>query len=210
MKLLSVNLGLPQIVHYNGESYRTGIYKSAVAGQVRLGRLKLAGDGQADLQAHGGAYQAVYCYPHEHYAYWAGELGRDDFPWGQFGENFTLSGMLESAVYVGSVYRIGTAVVQATQPRIPCFKLAHKMGIRGFAAAFLKANRPGFYLRVLEEGEVAAGDAIDLLEEDRAGMTVAAVHHLRHVDRANRDALRRAVTIEALSPDWRRAFEARL
>ncbi len=210
MKLLSVNIAAPREVHCRGRSYRSGIYKQAVAAPIWLGRLNLAGDGQADLKAHGGPYQAVYGYPHEHYAYWSAELKRDDFAYGQFGENFTLAGLLESAVYVGSIYRIGGAVVQVTQPRIPCFKLADKMGIRGFAKTFLKANRSGFYLRVLEEGEVAAGDVITLLHADAAGMSIADINHLLHFDKSDREAAKRALTIEALSPDWRRAVEALL
>jgi len=209
MKLLSVNIAAPREVH-GRRRYRTGIYKQAAAAPIWLGRLNLAGDGQADLKAHGGPYQAVYAYPYEHYAYWSAELRRDDFAYGQFGENFTLTGLLESDVDVGSIYRIGQAVVQVTQPRIPCFKLADKMGIPGFAKTFLQANRSGFYLRVLEEGEVAAGDAIALLQADAAGISIAAIHHLLHVDKSNRAAAQRALTIEALSPDWRRAIEALL
>ena len=210
VKLLSVNVSMPREITARAASYRSGIYKEAQSAPVRLGRLHLEGDGQADLKAHGGVNRAVYCYPYEHYAYWAGELGRDDFAYGQFGENLTTAGLLESAVCIGSVYRVGSAVIQVTQPRVPCFKLADKMGIPGFAKTFLRANRPGFYARVLEEGAVAAGDRIALLQEDAVGMSVAAVNHCRHFDRANRAAIERALCLTALSPEWRRAFEALL
>ena len=116
-----------------------------VAGPVSLKRLNLAGDGQGDLKNHGGEYQAVYCYPHEHYAYWATELARDDFAFGQFGENFTTQGLLENEVCIGDTFRIGEAIVQVTQPRVPCYKLADKLGIPGFDKTFLRANRSGFY-----------------------------------------------------------------
>ena len=114
----------------------------------------LDGDGQADLQAHGGTYKAAYVYSYDHYAYWSEALERDDFSYGQFGENFTVQGMLETDVLIGSIYRLGGALVQVTQPRVPCFKLAHKMGIPTFVKTFMQAERTGFYLRVLEEGEV--------------------------------------------------------
>lgn len=206
MKLLSVNVSLPKTVSLDGRTYATGIYKRAVAGPVALNRLNLAGDGQGDRKNHGGEYQAVYCYPHEHYGYWATELARDDFAFGQFGENFTTEGLLESEVCIGDSYRIGGALVQATQPRVPCYKLAGKMGLPGFDKTFLRANRSGFYLRVLEEGDVKAGDSIALISKDAIGMSVAEVNAALYLDKQPSQA-ERALQIEALSPGWKRSFE---
>ena len=206
MKLLSVNVGLPKTVSFDGRTYATGIDKAAVAGPVWLARLNLAGDGQGDPKNHGGQYQAVYCYPHEHYGFWAGELGREDFAFGQFGENFTTLGLLENAVCIGDCFRVGGAVIRVTQPRVPCYKLANKLGIPGFDRKFLRANRSGFYAQVLEEGAVQAGDSIAPLSQDPAGMTVAEVNAALYLDKQPGQA-ERALRIEALSPGWKRSFE---
>ena len=208
MKLLSVNVSLPREVPYRDGTLTTGIYKEPIEGRVWLGQLHLEGDGQADLKAHGGTYKAVYVYPHEHYAYWSTELGRDDLTYGQFGENFTVEGMLETDVNVGDTYRIGSALVQVTQPRVPCFKLAHKMGIPTFVKTFLQANRPGFYLRVLEEGEVGGGDEIELVQADPVGMSIAEMNHLLYFDNTNTENAKRALQVEGMSPGWRGSFEA--
>jgi MOSC domain-containing protein YiiM len=134
-------------------------------------------------------------------------LGRDDLKYGEFGENFTVSGMLEADVCVGDIYRVGEAMVQVTQARIPCFKLAHKMGIPTFVKDFLNANKSGFYLRVLETGEVGAGDGITLEARDPVGMSVAELNYLLHFDTGNVDKIKRALTIAGLSPSWYRSFE---
>ncbi len=206
MKLLSVNISLPKTVTRNGRTYRTGIDKAAFAGPVWLARLNLAGDGQGDLKNHGGEYQAVYCYPQEHYGYWATALARDDFAFGQFGENFTIQGLLESEVCIGDSFRVGEAIIQVTQPRVPCYKLANKLGIPGFEVTFLRANRSGFYVRVLEEGEVEAGASIALVSKDPIGMTVAEVNAALYLNK-ERAAAERAREIEALSPGWKRSFD---
>jgi MOSC domain-containing protein YiiM len=206
VNLLSINVSLPKTVTIGDRTYSTGIYKEAVSGRVHLGGMNLAGDGQGDLKNHGGEYQAVYCYPHEHYAYWANLLARDDFAYGQFGENFTTQGMLESEVCVGDTFCIGAAIIQVTQPRVPCYKLANKLGIPGFDKTFLRANRSGFYLRVLEEGDVGAGDKVIQMSRDQIGMTVADVHAALYLDKNAREA-ERALKVEALSPGWKRSFE---
>ncbi|NJL94960.1 MAG: MOSC domain-containing protein [Anaerolineae bacterium] len=154
MHVLSVNVAEPRQIIHNDEPVMTGIYKTPATGRVPLDTLNFAGDRQADLVNHGGIHKAVYAYPHEHYAYWAAELDRHDFEFGQFGENLTLVGLLETEVYIGNTYRVGDALLEVTQPRVPCFKLAHRMGLRGFEKAFLRANRLGFYLRVREPGNV--------------------------------------------------------
>ncbi len=207
MRLLSVNVSQPIAVEIGDQRYHTGIYKSAVAGRLWLGRAQLAGDGQADMENHGGPNRAVYCYPHEHYAYWSIQLGRDDFEYGQFGENLTTQGLLEKAVCVGDAFQVGEAIIQITQPRVPCYKLANKLEIPDFAKTFLQANRSGFYARVLEEGSVGAGDAILPLQKDPVGMTVAEVNAALYLDKGDRAAVERALQIEALSPGWRRSFE---
>jgi MOSC domain-containing protein YiiM len=206
VKLLSVNISLPKTVSFDGRTYATGIYKEAVAGRITLKRLNLAGDGQGDLKNHGGQHQAVYCYPYEHYAFWTTELARDDFQFGQFGENFTTRGLLENEVCVGDTFRIGAALIQVSQPRVPCYKLANKMGIPGFEAAFLRANRSGFYAQVLEEGAVAAGDPITLVSKDPIGMTITEVNAALYLE-AQPAAAERALQIKALSPGWKRSFE---
>ena len=206
MMLLSINVAQPRAVTVNGRSYRTGIYKRHRMGRVFLSRLGLDGDGQGDTKHHGGPHQAVYCYAHENYNYWAAELGRVDFHYGEFGENLTLLGLLESTVCIGDVFRIGGAVIQVSQPRVPCYKLADKLGIPGFEKTFLRANRIGFYARVLEEGVLEAGDPIEQVEKDAIGMTIAEVNAALYLDKRP-DAAARAARIEALSPEWRRSFE---
>jgi len=207
MRLLSVNVSQPIAVEIGEQRYHTGIYKSAVAGRLWLGRAQLAGDGQADMENHGGPNRALYCYPHEHYAYWSGELGRDDFEYGQFGENLTTQGLLENRVCVGDAFRVGEAIIQVTQPRVPCYKLANKLGIPDFAKTFLQANRSGFYARVLEEGSLGAGDVILPVQKDPVGMTVAEVNAALYLDKGDRAAAERALQIEALSPGWKRSFQ---
>ena len=209
MTLISINVGLPREILHGGQAITTGIFKAPVAGPVWLGRLNLAGDGQADLRVHGGADKAVYVYPFEHYAFWAGELGRSDFPHGQFGENFTTEGLLEDEVSIGDVFQIGGARVQVTQPRTPCFKLGIRMGDENFPARFATANRTGFYLRVLEEGRVAAGDAIERIEPAADSMTVREVFHLRHVG-GTRAEYERAARLPGLASSWCGTFEKRL
>ena len=206
MRLLSVNVSQPIAVEIAEQRYHTGIYKIAVAGRLWLGRTQLAGDGQGDMENHGGPNRAVYCYSHEHYAHWSDELARDDFEYGQFGENLTTQGLLENQVCVGDAFQVGEAVIQVTQPRVPCYKLANKMGIPGFEKTFLKSNRCGFYARVLDEGSVGAADTISQLEKDPVGMTVAEVNAALYLDR-QKDAAERALQIEALSPGWRQSFE---
>ena len=207
MKLISVNVSQPKEVPYRDGTLLTGIYKEPINTRVMLHSLNLEGDGQADLNAHGGFYKAVYVYPHEHYATWAEELERNDFIYGQFGENFTVEGMLERNVNLGDMYRIGEAIVQVTQPRVPCFKLAHKMGIPSFVKTFLKANRSGFYLRVLEEGTVGAEDDIELIKSDPVGMSVAEINYLLYFDNTNVEQAKRALQIEGMAPGWVNSFE---
>jgi MOSC domain-containing protein YiiM len=210
MKLLSVNVALPQEVEINGRPVLTGIYKEPVFHRVRLGRLTLEGDGQADLSVHGGEHQAAYAYPIEHYAYWQAWLDRDPLPHGTFGENFTTRGLLEDEVRVGDVVQIGGTVVQVTMPRLPCFKFAHKVGRPEILKEFLHSGRSGFYLRVLTEGEVGAGDEITMLERDPAGITVRVALGLQKLQEGDAGLLRRALAIPSLAPLLRNDLEKRL
>jgi MOSC domain-containing protein YiiM len=210
MKLLSINVSPPKEIVHGGKSVTTGIFKEPIHGRTMLGTLNLDGDGQADLVGHGGIYKAAYAYSVENYEYWSRELGRADLAFGQFGENFTVEGMPEDEVHVGDVYRVGGALVEVTQPRVPCYKLGIKMGLRGFEKMFLASYRVGFYLRVLEEGEVGAGDVLDRLRTDPERMTVREICRLLYFEPENVEGARKALRIRALSPGWRRSFEERL
>ena len=203
MRLVSLNIGGARQVMHRGELVGTGIYKEPVAGPVRVQRRTLEGDRQVDLRFHGGPDKAVYCYPLEHYAHWREVLGREDLTWGQFGENFTTEGLTEETVCIGDRLGVGSAVFEVTQPRVPCFKLGIKMGDPGFIRTFLNSERSGFYLRVIEEGTVAAGEEIRLLARGATGLTVRAVHHLHFFDSKNHESIRKALEEPALSRSWR-------
>lgn len=207
MKLLSVNVSLPKEVPYQGKTIRTGIFKEPVQGRVMLRQLNLDGDGQADLVGHGGIHKAVYVYSIEYYDYWKRELGRDDFAYGQFGENFTVEGMPDDQIHLGDVFRAGKARVEVTQPRVPCFKLAMKMEMPKFLKLFMRSERVGFYLRVLEEGEVGAGDIMERVKVDPERMTVREMYHLLYYEKEKLEGAQKALRIAALSPGWRGSFQ---
>ena len=209
MELISVNVSEARQVEHRGRVVGTGIFKEPVEGRVALGRLTLAGDRQVDFRHHGGPDKAVYAYPWEHYAVWGEELGRDDLVYGQFGENFTVAGLPEDEVYIGDQLRIGTAVVEVTQPREPCFKLGIRMGDPRFPDVFRKSERIGYYLRVIEEGDVGAGDGIERLDSVGGGMTVRELFHLVFFDSGNREGIARALELPALSKEWRRRLTER-
>ncbi len=210
MKLLSVNVSVVKETSHNGKTVTTGIFKEAVEGRIHLGQVNLVGDQQADLKGHGGPNRAVYVYSIENYEHWQQELGRKDFRPGQFGENFTVDGMLEDQIHIGDVFQVGRARVQVTQPRVPCFKLGIKMGDPRFVKVFLRSCRVGFYFRVLQEGEVGAGDGLKLVENDPERMTVRDICHLYYFDPNNLEDCKRAIRIDALSPGWREGFQERL
>lgn len=204
MKLLSINVSMPLQVEYGGRIVGTGIFKKPVSGPVRLTKHNLAGDRQADFRVHGGPDKALYAYPHEHYAYWAEELGCGGVEYGQFGENFTVEGMLEDAVCIGDVYAVGDALLQVTQPRVPCYKLGMKMGLPEFPKVFLASGRSGFYLRVLREGTVEAGCDVNLVERDSLGFTVRGVHALAFSGAPDPDRIKAALAHPMLSKEWRK------
>jgi len=175
MNVLSVNVGLPQIVEYMGEPLATGIFKSAVEGRVSVGQFNLDGDAQADLRVHGGPLKSVYVYPSEHYAYWRDELPDADLPFGVFGENLTTEGILETGVRAGDRLRIGTAEFEVTIPRYPCFKLGIRFGRKDILRRFMKSGRSGFYLSVVKTGELSAGDPITFEAAGSGGKTISEV-----------------------------------
>jgi MOSC domain-containing protein YiiM len=172
MRVISINVGRPQKLHVAGRSVLTSIYKSPVTGPIRAGRRNLDGDQQSDLRVHGGANKTVYVYPWEHYAFWSKELGLDHLPYGAFGENLTVEGLLERTTRIGATLSIGSAEFEVTQPREPCFKLAMKFEGRDMIRRFLESERSGFYLRVTREGVLQAGDAITYAENDLTAPTI--------------------------------------
>ncbi len=172
-----------------------------------LGKKNIDGDGQGDPRVHGGTYKAIYGYPFEHYNHWQQVLQRNDLMYGQFGENLTLEGLLEDNVHIGDVFQIGSTVkLQVTQPRVPCFKLAYKMGLPEFPKQFLESRRVGFYFRVLEEGEITAGDTVGCVETASASLSVTEILNLRYFDTSNHEKISQARKLPALSPSWKRDF----
>lgn len=210
VKLLSINVGSPRELQWRGKVVRTSIFKAPVPGRVRVTRLNVVGDQQSDLSVHGGADKAVYAYPSEHYAYWRNELPGMDLPWGAFGENLTTQGLLEDAVHIGDRIRAGSAEFVVTQPRMPCFKLGIRFNRPDMVKRFLRSGRTGFYLAVLREGDLGAGDPLDLVAEDESRITVADVVALHAADAADQDLLRRASELSALPESWREYFRERL
>ena len=206
MKLISVNVGLPREVNWQGRTVSTGIFKEPIEGSVMMGTLNLDGDKQADLSVHGGVSKAVYTYPIEHHEFWKGELPDAKLCYGMFGENFTSEGLLEDNVNIGDRFRIGAAKVIVTEPRMPCYKLAIKFGRADMVKRFLASRRTGFYFAVLQEGKVEAGDTIELLSRDVNGITVADITRLYAFERDDLKTLRRAVQVEALAESWRAYF----
>jgi len=210
VKLISLNVGLPRIVESNGEPVTTGIFKDPIQGPVMLRTLNLDGDRQADLTVHGGISKAVYGYPVEHYEFWRRELPDMELPFGMFGENFTTEGLFEDSLNVGDRFRIGKAEVMVTEPRLPCYKLGIKFGRPDILRRFLHSRRTGFYFAVVKEGEVEAGDEIQLLSRDSNDITIADITRLYAFEKDDLDALRRAVKLEALSDSWREYFQKQI
>ena len=210
MKLISLNVGLPRIVESNGEPVTTGIFKEPKQGSVMLRTLNLDGDRQADLTVHGGVSKAVYGYPVEHYEFWKRELPDMELPFGMFGENFTTEGLLEDSLNVGDRFRIGEAEVMVTEPRLPCYKLGIKFGRTDILRRFLQSRRTGFYFAVVKEGQVEAGDQIELLSRDSNNITIADITRLYAFAKDDVDTLQRVVKLEALSESWREYFQKQI
>ncbi len=213
MKLVSLNVGLPRDALWHDELVTTGIFKEPVHSRLTLRTLNLDGDRQADLSVHGGMYKAVYCYPVEHYPWWKKELGRDDLPLAIFGENFTSQGLLESSVHIGDCFAVGSAEVTVTQPRLPCYKLGLRFGSDGMVKRFFSSGRSGFYLAVTREGEVGAGDSIELVSSEPDAVSVAEVNRLyaAHAFSASDAAtVQRLLHVQAFPEAWKRDFGQRL
>jgi MOSC domain-containing protein YiiM len=206
MKIISLNVGLPQEVSWHGRSVTTGIFKEPVTGRVMMRKFNLDGDRQADLTVHGGEYKAVYCYPLEHYSYWKKELPGRDLPMGMFGENLTIEGMLENEVHLGDRFSVGSAEVVVTQPRLPCYKLGIRFGADDMVKRFLASGQTGFYLAVTHEGEVGAGDEIALISRDANAVPVSEITRLYVTKRftlEDLDSLRRMMKVDALPEPWK-------
>jgi ferredoxin-NADP reductase/MOSC domain-containing protein YiiM/ferredoxin len=206
MKLLSVNVGGPREVEWQGKTVRTAIWKAPVTGPRMVRRINIDGDDQADRLAHGGEHRAVFVYQIESYRYWERELGRDDFTYGQFGENFTVEGLADDEVCIGDRYRIGGALFEVTQPRVTCYRVGIRLELAAMPALLVAHHRPGFYFRVLEEGEAQAGDAIEKVAGGPEGLTVAQVDALLYLPDKSRPLLERALRVPALSEGWKGSF----
>jgi ferredoxin-NADP reductase/MOSC domain-containing protein YiiM len=209
-QLLSVNVGLPCDVTWNGKTVRTSVWKSPVSGRRMVRKLDIDGDAQADLAGHGGEQRAVFVYQMDSYHYWQSFLGRSDFTFGQFGENFTVEGLLDSEVCIGDRYRIGDAIFEVTQPRVTCYRVGIRMNEPRMPALLVAHHRPGFYFRVLQEGEVGAGDDIVKITDGPERMSVADVDALLYLPGPSREQLQRALRIPALSKGWQGSFQAML
>lgn len=210
MKLVSIQVGRPREVEWRGEVVRTAIFKQPVAGPVPVRRLNLDGDEQADLSVHGGRYKAVYVYPSEHYAFWRREMPDEELPWGAFGENLTTEGLHDDRLHIGDRLRLGTAEFVVTQPRMPCYKLGLRFQRADMTQRFQASGRHGFYLAVLQEGTIQAGDAIQHQPDASSTLTVQDVARLYVSKTPDADALRRAAALPALPESWRRRFLERL
>ena len=208
--LVSVNVGMPKNVPWQGKNVYTGVFKDPVSGKRRVGKLNIEGDGQGDRAGHGGEQRAVFVYQIDSYRYWERELGRNDFVYGQFGENFTVEGLADDEVCIGDRYQIGSAVFEVTQPRVTCYRVGIRMNDPRIPAMLVSHHRPGFYFRVLEEGDVQAGDEIIKLASGPEQMTVAEVDALLYLPGHPRQQLLRALRIPALSPGWQSSFRALL
>ncbi len=207
-RLLSVNVGLPRDVMWRGEKVHTAIWKQPVQGRIAARRLNLDGDGQGDLAGHGGENRAVMVYQMDAYRYWERQLGRNNFSLGQFGENFTVDGLADDEVAIGDRYRIGTALFEVTQPRVTCYRIGIRMAEPAMAALLVSHHRPGFYFRVLEEGEVGAGDEIVKVADDPERITVANIDALLYLPNPSREQLERSLRVPALSPGWKTSLKA--
>jgi len=210
VKILSVNVGLPREFEYNNRTFMTGIFKARAVGKVRVRKMNLEGDGQADLSVHGGIDKAVYAYPSEHYGFWKEAYPWLEMPWGMLGENITTEGIDEHLVNIGDQFAFGSSILRVTQPRLPCQKLAAKFGGADVGKQMIAGRRTGFYLSVVWEGEVAAGDSIELLHRHNNSIKVSDVVLLHTTEKANRDLLYRAIETDALPETWRAHFAKKL
>lgn len=210
MELLSINIGMPKPIDMNGEMVTTGICKTPVDGPMMLRAGGLEGDGVGNTRHHGGPDQAVFAYASEHYDHWSKTYGRDDLAFGLMGENLTVRGWVDEDVCVGDTYRVGRAVVQVTGPRIPCGKLEHRVGAKGFAKQYADDRRFGLYMRVLEEGEINTGDEVTLIKKSPSGFGVIEAGELLLYRPKDVEGMRRALAVEGLAVRFREKFQQRI
>src|SRR5271155_5266361 len=209
-RFLSVNVGHPREIAWRGKTVYTAVWKSSVTGRRLVRKLNIEGDAQGDLHGHGGEHRAVFVYQMDSYPYWRSELKRADFTFGQFGENFTVEGLADSEVCIGDHYRIGGALFEVTQTRGTCYRVGIRMDEPRMASLLVAHQRPGFYFRVLEEGDVGAGDEIVRVAQGPERMTVTAVNALLYLPGPAKGDIERALRIPTLSPGWKGSFEALL
>jgi len=207
-RLVAVNVGLPRDVQWRGRTVHTGVWKRAAEGRRMVRTLNIDGDGQGDLAGHGGPHRAVLVYQLDSYEHWRQHFGHHDFEYGQFGENLTVEGLSDDEVCIGDQYQIGGALFEVSQPRVTCYRVGLRLGQPQLPALLVSHGRPGFYLRVLREGEVGAGDRILKVATGPEQMTVAEVDALLYLPGHDRRDVARALRIQAMSPGWRESFEA--
>lgn len=210
MKLLSIQVGMPVEVEWDGELVSTGIFKDTVEGPVFVRKLNLEGDGQADLTVHGGFDKAVYAFSQDAYPWWLETLGVEELPNGAFGENLTFSSLDEKTTYIGNRYALGQCELEVVQPRFPCFKLGIKFGDMGILKTFMKSGRAGVYFRVLREGAIQAGDTLKLLEANPEKVSIWDFFDLKIRKYADRPLMTRLLRIKGLNEQWREVFQQRL
>ena len=203
MKIVSVNVGLPREVVWKGITVQTAIFKEPVAGAVAIRELNLAGDQQADLTVHGGSEKAVYAYPAEHYEYWRKQLSDVSLSWGTFGENLTTAGLWEETLCIGDLLKIGSAVLRVTQPRMPCYKLQLRFNRDDMIKRFLVSGRSGFYLSVIEPGNVGAGSRVEILDRDPNSVTITDIVRLYFGQARDPELLQRAMNVTSLPENWK-------
>jgi MOSC domain-containing protein YiiM len=210
LQVVSLNVGIPRQIEWRDRVVTTGIFKDPVSDVRAVRRFNIDGDGQADLNVHGGKDKAIYAYPSEHYDYWRDAWPRDGYPWGIFGENLSTTGLFEDSVCIGDEFRVGTTRLVVTQPRMPCFKLGIRFGEPQIVERFLKSRRPGIYFGIVEEGRIAPGDSIELLSTDPLRLSVVEVLDLILDSSPSESWLRRALSVPALADDWRSEFTRQL
>ncbi len=212
MKIISINVSYPVEIIDKGKTVRTGIFKKPVDGPVYVSKMNIEGDGQADLRNHGGGYKAIYAYSYDHYAYWSEVLERNDFEFGQFGENLTVAGLDESILCIGDQLAVGEVTFSVTQPRVPCSKLGIRFGDRDMPRKFMQAALTGCYLRVLQEGSIQTGDEVEIIFQDENRITVKDLFKAYYLSKESEgvEVLRRSLSVKNLSPAWRTQIEKRL
>jgi MOSC domain-containing protein YiiM len=203
MRIVSVNVGLTREVVWKGMTVQTAIFKEPIVGAVTIRKLNLAGDQQADLTVHGGADKAVYAYPAEHYEYWQKQLSEVSLSWGAFGENLTTTGLGEDTLYIGDLLRVGSAVLQVTQPRMPCYKLELRFNRDDMIKRFLSSGRSGFYLSVIKTGELSAGSRVEILKRDPDSVTITDLLRLYFGQARDQELLQRAMNVASLPAYWK-------